>query len=265
MRTNPKFNFLNFKIFSLQQVQLRVHFDMSCISILQKPCMSLEDRKRCLMSGSDFDEDGGPTPPQKKSRRSPDDDLDEDENTEGSSTPFPYGPSTHIGMTVKLLKAEGKKHKNNGSAGIRDSLLNMYLDVGSADEGPGPSSSGPTRAMKGKTPRIDIRLSLNGGCVEAVAPSTSSHVTVVGGEPEHKKLCRRVLSKFLAPLNWDAAKAKELTKGQNRNASTGGDDKLKRMSEFILGAGELGRTLDQMRVSWEVLVEFSRPLVLNKH
>ncbi|VUZ53633.1 unnamed protein product, partial [Hymenolepis diminuta] len=234
-------------LYCKSQVQLRVHFDMSCISILQKPCMSLEDRKRCLMSGSDFDEDGGSAPPQKKSRRSPDDDLDDDGNTEGSSTPLPYGPSTHIGMTVKLLKAEGKKHKNNGSAGIKDSLLNMYLDVGSADEGPGPSSSGPTRAMKGKTPRIDIRLSLNGGCVEAVAPSTSSHVTVVSGEPEHKKLCKRVLSKFLAPLNWDAAKAKELTKGQNRNASTGGDDKLKRMLEFILGAGELGRTLDQMR------------------
>ncbi|VDN99318.1 unnamed protein product [Rodentolepis nana] len=221
---------------------------MSCISILQKPCMSLEDRKRCIMSGSDIDEDVGPSPPRKKLRRSPDEDLEDDEKMDWA-TSLSFGPSTHIGMTVKLLKAEGNKHKNS-STGIKEPLLNMYLDGGSADEGPGPSSSGPNRSMKGKTPRIDIRLSLNGGCVEAVAPSTSCHVTVVDGEPEHKKLCKRVLSKFLAPLNWDAAKAKELTKELGAgyaSPSSGGDDKVNRMLEFIFGAGESGRLLDQMR------------------
>ncbi|KAM7535413.1 hypothetical protein Aperf_G00000092131 [Anoplocephala perfoliata] len=228
------------------QVKLRVHFDMSCISILRKPCMSLEDRKRCLMSGSD--EESRPTSP-KRPHLAPNVTDDEDNSQEGSSTQFPYGPSTHIGMTVKLLRAEGKKHNSNSNSVINESLLNMFLDVGSGDETTGPKSG---MAVKGKTPRIDIRLSLNGGSVEAVAPSTSAHVIAVDGEPEHKKLCRRALLRFLAPLDWDAAKAKELTKESNSRYSatpnaSAADDKMARMLDFIFCAAELGRTLDQMR------------------
>lgn len=212
--------------------------------------MSLEDRKRCLLSGSD--EESRPTSPKRPHL----DVIDEDNSQQMSSTQFPYGPSTHIGMTVKLLKAEGKKHNNSKSI-INESLLNMYLEPGSGDEAADLNSS---RGVKGKTPRIDIRLSLNGGSVEAVAPSMSTHVTVVDGEPEHKKLCRRVLLRFLAPLHWDAAKAKELIRESNNRASIApyastADDKATRMLDFIFCAVELGRTLDQMRVSWMTLVE----------
>ncbi|KAL5108734.1 hypothetical protein TcWFU_003447 [Taenia crassiceps] len=209
-------------LYSKSQVKLRVRFDMSCISILRKPCMSLEDRKRHLQSGSE-EERKSPAP--KLTRK---------------GTPPHFGESTHIGMTVALL--EGVDGSNTTST-ITESLMDILL------EGVGGAGG---RAIKGKTPRIDIRLSLNGGSVEAVAPSTQTHITVIDGEPEHKKICRRALAKFLAPLNWDAATAKAMTSESciSQSASKAPattDDRYSRVLEFVFSAGDLGRTFDQLQ------------------
>lgn len=84
-------------------------------------------------------------------------------------TPPHFGESTHIGMTVALLEGVDG---SNASSTITESLMDILL------EGVGGVGG---RAIKGKTPRIDIRLSLNGGSVEAVAPSTQTHITVIDG------------------------------------------------------------------------------------
>ncbi|EUB61130.1 General transcription factor 3C polypeptide [Echinococcus granulosus] len=209
-------------LYSKSQVKLRVRFDMSCISILRKPCMSLEDRKRHLQSGSE----------EERKSLAP--------KLVRKGTPPHFGESTHIGMTVALL--EGVDGSNAAST-ITDSLMDILLEgVGGVGE----------RTVKGKTPRIDIRLSLNGGSVEAVAPSTQTHITVVDGEPEHKKICRRALAKFTAPLNWDAASARKITSESftsksTDNAPATADDRSSRVLEFIFVAGDLGRTFDQMQ------------------
>ncbi|VDK32664.1 unnamed protein product [Taenia asiatica] len=209
-------------LYSKSQVKLRVRFDMSCISILRRPCMSLEDRKRHLQSGSE-EERKSPAP--KLTRK---------------GTPPHFGESTHIGMTVALL--EGADGSNTTST-ITESLMDILLESVGGVGG---------RAIKGKTPRIDIRLSLNGGSVEAVAPSTQTHITVIDGEPEHKKICRRALAKFLAPLNWDAAAAKAMTSEScipksTDNAPATADDRYGRVLEFVFSAGDLGRTFDQLQ------------------
>ncbi|VDM33531.1 unnamed protein product [Hydatigera taeniaeformis] len=209
-------------LYSKSQVKLRIRFDMSCISILRKPCMSLEDRKRHLQSGSE-EEHKSPVP--KLTRK---------------GTPPHFGESTHIGMTVALLEgADG----SNATSAITESLMDVLLESVGGVGG---------RTVKGKTPRIDIRLSLNGGSVEAVAPSAQTHISVIDGEPEHKKICRRVLAKFFAPLNWNAAAAKAMagesgTSNSTNNASANTDDKSIRVLDFIFAAGDLGRTLDQLQ------------------
>ena len=74
-------------------------------------------------------------------------------------------------MTVALLEgADGA----NTTSNITESLMDVLLEsVGGGSVG--------EQTVKGKTPRIDIRLSLNGGSVMAVAPTQSTHVPVVDG------------------------------------------------------------------------------------
>uniref|UniRef100_A0A5K3EN17 B-block_TFIIIC domain-containing protein n=1 Tax=Mesocestoides corti TaxID=53468 RepID=A0A5K3EN17_MESCO len=148
-------------------------------------------------------------------------------------------------MTVALL--EGREPSKSGaevvansstSTAVTESLMALLLDG---------VSDGVENGAKGKTPRIDIRLSLNGGSIEAVVPEAVSHVTVVDGEPEHKRLCRRTVAKFTAPLNWDSAAAKAQTGGSQETTTETPDSKSSRLLDFVFAAGDRGRPFDQIR------------------
>lgn len=111
-----------------------------------------------------------------------------------------------------------------------------------------------------------------------LSPCSSSEVLeslqpalFLAGEPEHKRLCRRVIAKFTSRLNWDAISAKALTSTKQENINTSDnyqpftrlpaanpssstpetpspDPKTARLANFIFAAGDLGRTFDLIKV-----------------
>ena len=72
-------------------------------------------------------------------------------------------------------------------------------------------------------------------------------------------MCRRVLTKFLTPPNWNQAAARAITNevhssDATENTTTASaaspcDDRLNRVLDFIFSAGDLGRTFDKLQVN----------------
>lgn len=209
--------------FSFQQALIKVQFDMSSISILSQPCMSLgksnyslqlskthifiiyflllsEDRQAEINSRGRHgqgerkeivdhaDEEEEEVVEEEEEEKDTEIEPPSSKKPRGASS-LPFGESTHIGVTVALLEARSsssgpsaangaavapKKTAVDGIQGnsVAESLMALLL------ERPGVDAT-----IKGKTPRIDIRLSLNGGSIEACAPGNVPHVTVVDGRP----------------------------------------------------------------------------------
>ena len=143
-------------------VNIFLPFDRFCFFFW----FALEDRKRCLQSGTDEEAAAAKV----------------DRKAAAAATPH-FGESTHIGMTVALLEGVDA---GNPKQSITESLMDVLL------ESVGGGGGGGGATVKGKTPRIDIRLSLNGGSVLAVAPSSSTHVSVVDGKNAPQLYCSKV-------------------------------------------------------------------------
>nr|VZH97029.1 unnamed protein product [Spirometra erinaceieuropaei] len=240
-----------------ETIDVFVSFDTSCISLLSRPCLSLEDRRAVMNEekakelklnleddnyGSADDDiayrkqqQGGT---QTKTYLAPNGDQAVEPGLGGDNETVtepqaaccevrPFGDFTHSGMTMALLDSNVGE-SDMGTSSISDALLAIIgTDFGAT--------------AKGKSPRIDVRLSVNGGYIEArYKPDTARTlaIPVVCCDSTYKDVCMAVFAKFLEPLIWRS--------GQCVAAPTATASNKARLLAFISSGADLGRKTSEI-------------------